>query len=70
MTEPTNQDACPFCLQTNRCDVAARQGCWCNNLTVPQALLNLLPEPLKNTSCICRQCIVSFNNNPSLFLKK
>ena len=70
MTKQTNQTACPLCLQTNLCDVAAKQGCWCNDLVVPQALLNLLPEALKNKSCICRQCIASFNNNPSLFLKK
>ncbi|WP_166371846.1 cysteine-rich CWC family protein [Psychromonas sp. SA13A] len=70
MTEQTNQAACPLCLQTNGCDVAAKQGCWCNDLPVPQELLNLLPEALKNKSCICRQCIVSFNENPSLFLKK
>ncbi|HSI10212.1 MAG: cysteine-rich CWC family protein [Rariglobus sp.] len=53
---------CPLCQRSNRCDASAANGrCWCFDVQVPAGLLAQLPEDQRNTACICRECIVSFN---------
>ncbi|MEG3753151.1 cysteine-rich CWC family protein [Psychromonas arctica] len=61
---------CPLCLQENHCDVVAKQGCWCNKVTVPQALLDLIDEQAKNKHYICNVCISRFISDPDSFYNK
>ncbi len=44
--------------------------CWCSNVIVPKALLDLVPEKQKGKSCICLSCITAFNENPTEFMEK
>lgn len=67
MSQGINESSCPFCLKDNQCDVA--NNCWCKVLQVPTQLLELVPVELKNKTCICNACVISFNYDPELFLK-
>ncbi|WP_343817236.1 cysteine-rich CWC family protein [Colwellia asteriadis] len=51
---------CPLCQQQNSCNVAAMAGCWCMQVKVPQALIDRVPAPVKNKSCICNTCIEQY----------
>ncbi|WP_019029258.1 cysteine-rich CWC family protein [Colwellia piezophila] len=66
MVKPDNDSICPLCEQSNRCDVNAKQGCWCLNIQVPPALLAQIPAELKGISCVCNACITRFNQQQSL----
>jgi len=59
-----NQVICPLCLQKNSCNVNAKQGCWCNKVVIPQALLDLIDKKVKSQQCICNVCISRFINDP------
>ena len=67
MRENINETACPFCLKDNQCDVA--NSCWCKVVDIPAQLLQLVPTSLKNKTCICNACVISFNHDPVLFVK-
>ena len=67
MSQNIDDKACPFCLKDNQCDVA--NSCWCKVIEIPAQLLTLVPAELANQSCICNACVISFNNDPDLFLK-
>lgn len=62
-----NPTYCPFCKERNSCQVENINTCWCNNTTIPQALIDLVPTPYQNKSCICFACIAIFNENPVSF---
>ena len=68
MAKTINESACPFCSQDNQC--RSNNSCWCSTLIVPTALTDLVPEYLKNKSCICNGCIINFNYDPIAFIKK
>jgi Cysteine-rich CWC len=56
------QSICPLCHRLNHCDVSPASGrCWCFDVQIPASLLAKVPEDLRNTACICRDCIVAFN---------
>ncbi|MDN2661788.1 cysteine-rich CWC family protein [Psychromonas sp. 14N.309.X.WAT.B.A12] len=65
-----NELTCPLCLQENNCDVTAKQGCWCNKVQIPEALLDLVDAQAKNKHCICNVCISRYIDNPNDFCKK
>ncbi len=44
--------------------VHSEASCWCENITVPKALLDLVPEKQKGKACICLSCITAFNLDP------
>ncbi len=56
---------CPLCGGNNDCQADNPDGCWCQNLTVPQSLLDQIPEGEKGQSCICRDCILKYKNQPT-----
>ena len=54
---------CPLCGQPNQC--TSDHSCWCMTVEVPKALLESLPASMKNTDCICQQCINDFQASQS-----
>ena len=56
-----NENICPVCLIKNNCMAHSDKACWCNNIKVPQELLDLVPDKQKGKTCICRSCIEKFN---------
>ena len=67
--EIINQQKCPFCQSSNNCMAHNKEPCWCNEVTVPKQLTNLLPKDLKNKTCICKSCIDVFNKNTQQFIE-
>lgn len=59
---------CPFCGNPNRCGVAAVEGCWCGKVEIPIEMIELLPEPRK--SCICFECVRSYQGDPPAFIQR
>ena len=65
-----DETICPLCRKENGCMAHSDSRCWCVGLTVPQALLGLVPEAQQGQACICRSCIEEFNNNQVEFIVK
>ena len=61
---------CPLCGEENNCMANSAERCWCNDVTVPQALLDLVPVNLRDKACICRSCIKNFNDYTVEFIAK
>lgn len=55
---------CPICNKKNQCAVEQSIQCWCFNANIDKALLALVPNSLKNKSCICLECVSLFKKNP------
>ena len=57
MTTPT---LCPACGARNDCTLAdprtADQACWCYSVTIDPAVLEALPDELRNKACLCPRC--------------
>ncbi|WP_320818961.1 cysteine-rich CWC family protein [Thalassolituus sp.] len=54
---------CPLCKTSNACAVeAGKSQCWCmaEDLSVPRALIDLLPDELQGKACICETCVRQF----------
>ena len=52
---------CALCGGDNGCGVAAgKTECWCFALPVPPALLERVPEALRNATCVCQQCVLGY----------
>ncbi len=52
---------CPLCQAQNNCMAYSETPCWCNNIKVPQELIDLVADELKGKTCICLACIQAFN---------
>ncbi len=68
MNNESDETTCPLCHQGNGCMTHSKESCWCNSVTVPQDLLDLVAEAHRGRVCICRPCIDKFNNNPVEFV--
>ncbi|WP_300634268.1 cysteine-rich CWC family protein [Pseudomonas sp.] len=57
MTTPT---LCPACGAVNGCTLAdprtAAQACWCFSVSIDPAVLQALPDELRNKACLCPRC--------------
>ncbi len=69
MNKIVDETICPFCHANNECMAHSDEPCWCTKITIPQELLDLVPDTQKGTSCICLSCIEAFIDNPSRFKK-
>lgn len=58
---------CPLCGKNNLCQVNSAD-CWCKDVVVSDRLVSLIPSNKQGKSCICRQCIDSYNKGPEEFL--
>ena len=65
-----DETICPLCREENGCMAHSDSRCWCVDVKVPQALIDLVPEALQRKACICRSCIEEFNNNQAEFIVK
>ena len=57
MTTPT---LCPACGARTDCALAdprrVDQACWCYSVTIDPAVLQALPDALRNQACLCPRC--------------
>lgn len=66
-----NENLCPFCKKENGCQAhISNNNCWCNKLEVPSELRKLVPSNLQMKACICRNCVLLFQNDKEEFIKK
>ena len=53
-------DRCPACGSSNACSLAdprtADQACWCFSVSIDPALIQALPDELRNKACLCPRC--------------
>ena len=51
---------CPACGSRNDCTLAepktTTQNCWCYSVTIDPAVLEALPDYLRNAACLCPRC--------------
>ncbi|HEK1684832.1 MULTISPECIES: cysteine-rich CWC family protein [Pseudomonas] len=51
---------CPACGAANQCALAdprsATQACWCFSVSIDAAVLEALPDELRNKACLCPRC--------------
>jgi Cysteine-rich CWC len=60
--ELSESKRCPLCGNHNGCQADTDPyNCWCLSVMVPQELLELVPEKLKDKACICLSCIERHN---------
>ncbi|MBJ2177091.1 MULTISPECIES: cysteine-rich CWC family protein [Pseudomonas] len=56
----TTATLCPACGARNDCTLAdprtADQTCWCYSVTIDPAVLEALPDALRNQACLCPRC--------------
>ena len=67
MNQSIDQSICPFCHNKNACMAESADACWCVNAVIPGELIDLVPEELKNKSCICNNCVTLFLQDPEKF---
>ncbi|MEA2095796.1 MAG: cysteine-rich CWC family protein [Candidatus Cloacimonadota bacterium] len=64
------ESICPICGKDNNCMAHSNEPCWCNNVEIPQELLDLVPDSKKNKACICLKCIQDFKDDSQKFIRK
>ncbi|KFE57196.1 cysteine-rich CWC family protein [Pseudomonas syringae] len=51
---------CPACGASNDCAQAdpktADQACWCFSVSIDPAIIQALPDELRNKACLCPRC--------------
>ena len=52
-----NEMLCPLCGKPNQCMAHSETPCWCNQVTIPEALIAIVPQQTKGKACICQSCI-------------
>lgn len=58
-----NVEKCPICTGSNACcrvEEAPPNNCWCYEIEFPQAIFELVPDEQIGKSCICKNCLNSF----------
>ena len=70
MPEKIDEIICPICGRDNNCMVHSSEPCWCNNVEIPQELLDLVPESKKQKVCICLKCIQGFKDDQQKFINR
>ena len=70
MLDKISEMICPICGRDNNCMAHSNESCWCNNVKIPQELLDLVPESKKKKACICLKCIQDYKDDPVKFIRK
>jgi hypothetical protein len=48
---------CPLCGKPNQCGmVAGKTTCWCTSVTIPKAVIDLIPSDARGVACVCPEC--------------
>ncbi|WP_145187997.1 cysteine-rich CWC family protein [Pseudomonas sp. URMO17WK12:I11] len=59
---------CPACGAPNQCSLAdpkrATQACWCYGVSIDPAVLQSLPEALRDKACLCPRCAAVLDQLP------
>ena len=64
---------CPACGASNDCTLAdpstADQACWCFSVSIDPAIIQALPDEMRNQTCLCPRCagvndVLSGKNSP------
>ncbi|MDR0211197.1 MAG: cysteine-rich CWC family protein [Pseudomonas putida] len=55
-----DKQRCPACGALNQCSLAdprtATQPCWCFAVAIDPAVLQALPDELRDQACLCPRC--------------
>lgn len=46
---------CPLCGQDNNCQ--HDKECWCQKVTIPNYIIEMIPEDKKGKACVCKACL-------------
>ncbi len=68
MTTKSLGHLCPVCHKPNQCtniQVNTNSDCWCNKESIPQGLLDMIPQNQLMKACVCKQCIALFKKRES-----
>jgi len=49
------EKVCPLCGKDNNCQ--HNKDCWCHAVTVPDYIIEMIPEDKRGKACICKSCI-------------
>jgi prepilin-type N-terminal cleavage/methylation domain-containing protein/prepilin-type processing-associated H-X9-DG protein len=59
-----------LCGAANGCQLCSstpyKGPCWCYSIEIPAALIERVPEELRNRACICRRCVEEFHRQKQL----
>ncbi|WFA08244.1 cysteine-rich CWC family protein [Tissierella sp. Yu-01] len=61
MRMTAEERTCPLCGKDNNCQ-HGQSDCWCNHITVPKHILDMVPEDKKGKACVCKECIEKYTN--------
>jgi hypothetical protein len=68
MTTNSLSHLCPVCHKPNQCtniQANTSSDCWCNKESIPQGLLDMIPQNQQMKACVCTQCIALFKKQAS-----
>ncbi|MBE6049177.1 MAG: hypothetical protein E7214_00565 [Clostridium sp.] len=57
---------CPICGKPNNCAFEKgmiHEGCWCEKISVPKELREMVPVELRGKACICESCVREYKKN-------
>lgn len=60
--ETINEQICPLCGGDNHCKAKTAEPftCWCMATTVPNEILEAVPDESKGKQCICQNCMDTY----------
>ena len=70
MIKKEDESFCPICGKDNNCMAHLDEPCWCNNVKIPEELLDIIPNDKKHKACICLKCIQDFKDDPGRFISE
>jgi hypothetical protein len=48
---------CPLCGKENQCGMVAGKGtCWCFTDSIPEHVMERVPERARDLACVCERC--------------
>lgn len=53
------EKTCPICGKPNNCQHGTG-SCWCQEVKVPEYIIEMVPEDKKGKVCICKDCIEKY----------
>src|SRR5689334_21833433 len=64
MTNSFDPTRCPLCDEPNNCQrCLGSPACWCSQFRFPKDLLALVPPEQRDLACVCRACVIVFENS-------
>ncbi|MGL5122896.1 MAG: cysteine-rich CWC family protein [Fusobacteriaceae bacterium] len=63
---------CPICGEENKCHIVLGEdpnSCWCMILPIERDILERIPKKMRDVSCICEKCNLSYNKEKKICKK-